>query len=216
MATAAAGGRRRPPPSGATDALMHVVGARLKRLRLQRKLTLQEVAQNVGLSYSFLSMLERGQTDVSIGRTQRLAAFYDVPISDLLVQEHDEDRPRRIAAGEGELIERMPGFTLRLLPVGRSLGLQVVHVGLAGGAGPTTPLSHDGEDFFWVLAGEVTFTYGAQEHVMRKGESIIYSGRVHHSFANARGGPAELLSITSPPYDALVPRRRRRDGGSGT
>jgi len=191
-------------------ALMHILGARLKRLRLQGGLTLQEVATNVGLSHSFLSMLERGQTDISLGRAQRLAAFFDVPLSDLLIQDHEEDRPRVITVAEGEIIERMPGLTLRLLPVGRSLGLQVVHVQLAPLTGPSTPISHEGEDFFWVLSGEVTFIYGADGYVLRKGESVMYSGRVHHYFENQSKEAAEMLSITSPPYNDMVPRRGTR------
>jgi transcriptional regulator with XRE-family HTH domain len=185
---------------------MHILGARLRQLRRQRGLTLQEVAANVGLSHSFLSMLERGQTDISLGRAQRLGSFFDIPLSELLVQDHEQDRPRVIAVDEGEIIERMPGLTLRLLPVGRSLGLQVVHVRFEPRTGPSTPLSHDGEDFFWVLSGEVTFTYGADEHVLRTGESAMYAGRVHHFFENRRREAAEMLSITSPPYPDMVPR----------
>jgi mannose-6-phosphate isomerase-like protein (cupin superfamily) len=153
-------------------------------------------------------MLERGQTDVSLGRAQRLAEFFDVPLSELLIEDHEDDKPRVITADEGEVVERMPGMTLRLLPVGRSLGLQVVHVFLAPAAGPSAPLSHDGEDFFWVLTGEVVLTYGVHEYALKEGESVIYSGRVHHFFANHGSEAAEFLSITSPPYDAIVPRRR--------
>jgi len=129
---------RRPAVPEISLALMHVLGARLKRLRLAQQLTLQEVAANVGLSYSFLSMLERGRTDISLGRALRLASFFDVPLSDLLVQDHEDDQPRVIAVDEGEFIERTPGCTLRLLGVGHSLGPQVVHVTLEGAAGPSS------------------------------------------------------------------------------
>src|SRR6478672_2179736 len=78
-------GRR--PRSQASLALAHALGARLKRLRLQRRLTLQEVGTTVDLSHSFLSMLERGQADVSLGRVHRLANFYGVPLSELLIEE---------------------------------------------------------------------------------------------------------------------------------
>jgi transcriptional regulator with XRE-family HTH domain len=194
----------RRPRSQASLALAHALGARLKRLRLQRRLTLQEVGASVDLSHSFLSMLERGQADVSLARVHRLATFFGVPLSDLLIEDDERARPRVIDRDEGDLIERIPGMTLRLLPIGRALGLQVVHVCLAPGVGPSAPVSHDGEDFFWVLAGEIVLTYGADEYVLRQGQSILYPGRVHHFFSNRGRKQAEMLSITSPPYGRIA------------
>ena len=189
--------------SHASLVLAHLLGARLKRLRLQRRLTLQEVGASVDLSHSFISMLERGLADVSLARVQRLAAFYGVSLSELLVDEQDGVAPKVIDVGEGDLVERMPGMRLRLLPIARTLGLQVVHMSLAAGAGPSTPVSHDGEDFFWVLSGEIVLTYGADDYVLKQGQAVIYSARVHHCFTNRRRQPAEILSITTPPVDAI-------------
>jgi transcriptional regulator with XRE-family HTH domain len=190
--------------SQASLALAHVLGARLKRLRLQRRLTLQEVGASVDLSQSFLSMVERGQADVSLARVHRLARFFGVPLSELVIEDHDGAQPRVIEVDEGDLVERTPGMTLRLLPIARSLGLQVVHVHLAPGAGPTPPVSHDGEDFFWVLAGELVLTYGADDYVLKRGQAVLYSARVHHFFSNRSRRPAEMLSITTPPYSRIA------------
>jgi mannose-6-phosphate isomerase-like protein (cupin superfamily) len=94
-------------------------------------------------------------------------------------------------------------MTLRLLPIGRALGLQVVCRPRCGRR-PSTPVSHDGEDFFWVLSGEIVLTYGVDEYRLKKGQSVIYAGRVHHFFSNRGRRPAELLSITSPPYGQIA------------
>jgi len=187
----------------ASRALGHLLGVRLKSLRLRKQLTLQEVGAAVGLSHSFLSMLERGQADVSVARLRRLADFYGVSLSALLVEELEEGRPTVISAKEGDLIERSPGMTLRLLPVDKHLGLQIVHVILAPRAPGSTPVSHDGDDFFWVLRGEVTMTYGADDYVLKAGQSLVYSAGVPHSFRNDGNRPAELLSITTPPYQGI-------------
>jgi mannose-6-phosphate isomerase-like protein (cupin superfamily) len=210
--TDAEGGSGRRSRSQASLALAHVLGARLKRLRLQRRLTLQEVGTSVDLSHSFLSMLERGQADISVGRVHRLATFYGVPLSELLIEDNEGARPLVIDVDEGDVIERIPGMTLRLLPLGRTLGLQVVHVTLEPGAGPSTPVSHDGEDFFWVLTGEIVLTYGADEFLLKKGQSVLYSGRVHHFFGNVGKRRAEMLSITTPPYSRIASASAVRPG----
>ena len=182
----------------------HVVGARLKRLRLQRRLTLQQVAAAADLSHSFLSMLERGLADVSMARLHRLAAFYGIPLSELLVEEIDGSQVLVFGGDAGERVERVRGMTLRLLPVARELGLQIVHVGFEPHSEPSTPVSHDGEDFFWVLLGQVVLVYGADEYVMKKGEAALYSARVHHYFINRTNKSAEILSITTPPYARIA------------
>ena len=135
---AAEDGRRRSR-SPASLALAHVLGARLKRLRVNRRLTLQEVAAGADVSHSFLSMLERGQADVSLARVHRLATFFGVPLSELLVEEYEGARPRVIDADEGEIVERATGMAMRLLPVGRSLGLQVAHVRFEPYSQPNPP-----------------------------------------------------------------------------
>ena len=186
------------------QALSHVVGARLKRLRLQRRLTLQEVAAAVDLSHSFLSMIERGRADISMARLHRLAGFYSTPLSELVSEEEPGSQVRVIGATDGQTVVRVTGMTLRLLPVAPELGLQVVHVTFAPGAGPSTPVSHDGDDFFWVLSGEVVLAYGADEYVLRKGEAALYSGRVHHYFINRTKRVTQILSITTPPYARIA------------
>ena len=78
-------------------------------------------------------------------------------------------------------------MTLRLLPIGRALGLQVVHVVLAAGAGPLTPVSHDGEDFFWVLSGEIVLTYGVDEYPAEEGPvGHLDAGKVNHILQQLR------------------------------
>jgi transcriptional regulator with XRE-family HTH domain len=196
--------RRRRGRTKENLALAHMLGARLKRLRLNRRLTLQEVATSADLSYSFLSMLERGQADVSIARAHRLAAFFGVPLSELLIEDHEGSRPRVIDVDEGEIVERATGMTMRLLPIGRGLGLNVAHVRFEPRSQPNPPVSHDGEDFFWVLSGEIVLVYGADEYVLSTGQSVFYSGRVHHGFVNRSDEPAEMLSVTTPPYSGIA------------
>jgi transcriptional regulator with XRE-family HTH domain len=188
----------------ASQSFSHLVGSRLKRMRSQRRLTLQEVAAAVELSHSFLSMLERGQADISMARLHRLATFYGIPLGELLVEELGAGQVAVVTEEDGERVERVRGMTLRLLPVARELGLQLVHVVFEPHSEPSTPVSHDGEDFFWVLDGQVVLVYGADEYVIRKGQAALYSARVHHYFINRSSKRAEILSITTPPYARIA------------
>lgn len=60
------------------------LAVRLKQLRAEHGLSLSQLARATGISSSFLSLIEQGQSDITIGRLVRLAEFYDVELADLL------------------------------------------------------------------------------------------------------------------------------------
>ncbi len=60
------------------------LGRRLKALRLSRNLSLKDLSASTGLSSSFLSMVETGQNEMTVGRLVALADFYEVGLTDLI------------------------------------------------------------------------------------------------------------------------------------
>lgn len=108
------------------------VGARLRAIRKQKHLSLQEVERDSALEFkaSVLGAYERGERAISVPRLQRLARFYRVPVSQLLpVDDRAEgmaatDTPDRgrekliidltrldeLPAPEGELLGRFLGM----------------------------------------------------------------------------------------------------------
>jgi transcriptional regulator with XRE-family HTH domain len=62
------------------------VGARLRAIRKQKRLSLQEVEANSSQEFkaSVLGAYERGERAISVPRLQRLARFYNVPVDQLL------------------------------------------------------------------------------------------------------------------------------------
>src|SRR3954454_15963959 len=87
-----------------------LVGARLHELRRMRGLKLKDVADSVGVSPSFLSMVERGQTDLSLSRFSRLTEFYDIRPSERLMElRTTHDAPHLGRLDEHPSIPRGPG-----------------------------------------------------------------------------------------------------------
>src|SRR5437870_657833 len=60
------------------------VGSALRKVRTARNLSLSEVADATGISTSFLSLVEKDRSDITIGRLVRLIDFYGISITDLL------------------------------------------------------------------------------------------------------------------------------------
>jgi transcriptional regulator with XRE-family HTH domain len=69
------------------------VGAALRQVRKARGLSLHDVAEGTGISASFLSLVEKDRSDISIGRLVRLIDFYGISITDLLPFAAQSDYP---------------------------------------------------------------------------------------------------------------------------
>ena len=84
-----------PQPAPQAD-----VGARLRRLRNERGLSLADVARATGLSASSLSLAETGKSDIAFGRLKRLIDFYGIRFSDLVPEPPPAD-PTVVRAASG-------------------------------------------------------------------------------------------------------------------
>lgn len=82
------------------------LGEKLRLLRKStRELTLAEVAKQTGLSVSFLSDLERGQTRPSLDTLEKLSNFYGVNTNELIETINNEKKSRSLPPGLEELLD---------------------------------------------------------------------------------------------------------------
>lgn len=176
------------------------LGARLRQLRTSCGLSLADVAEGAGISASFLSMVENGQSDITVSRLMRLVHWFGVSVADLLqapdpssVQVVRADRRRSLRLSD-------EGISIQILTSdGRHAMMPVINVYDEGG-GMVDPARHDGEEFVHVLEGRLALIVGDHETVvLEAGDSAYYRADVPHSFRNAGAGQARFLGVTTPP-----------------
>lgn len=101
--------------SEASGAYAEKVGSRLRAIRRQKRLSLQDVEATSAQEFkaSVLGSYERGERAISVPRLQRLARFYRVPVDQLLPGDDGPDFGPR--PGDGDLVidltERAPRMT---------------------------------------------------------------------------------------------------------
>lgn len=176
------------------------LGSRLRQLRSSRGLSLAEVADATGISPSFLSIVENGQSDITVSRLMRLVHWYGVSIADLL-QAPDRSVVRVIRAEQRRSIELSDERIkiLMLTPDGQHAMMPVINIYGAGG-GMAESAQHDGEEFVYVLSGTIELDIGNEGTiVLRPGDSAYYRAEAPHSFRNAGDGEACFLGVTTPP-----------------
>lgn len=176
------------------------LGTRLRQLRKSRGVSLADVAEGTGISPSFLSMVEKGRSDITVTRLMRLVHWFGVSIADLVqepsrspVQVVRADQRRAVRLADERLLIQM------LTSDGHHAMMPVINVYDEGG-GMADSTTHDGEEFVHVIEGRVELTVGAGEPiVLGPGDSAYYRSDVPHSFRNAGAGVARFLGVTTPP-----------------
>ena len=93
------------------------LGTRLRSLRAERGLSLSQLEAATSISSSFLSLVESGQSDITISRLVRLADFFDVELNDLVEGSRVDRRPLEVVRdGDGSVLaSRAEGVTARFL-----------------------------------------------------------------------------------------------------
>lgn len=163
------------------------VGARLRDVRRERGLTLDDLASRSGMSASTLSRLESGKRQASLELLLPLTRQLGIRIDDLLPSETPDPRVRRpVIRRDGMLIaplapEGSPIHTYRVTfpPTEELPDLRV----------------HDGYEWLYVVSGRLRLRLAEQDLTLARGEAAEFDTRTPHSLSAAGSRPAVVISI---------------------
>jgi DNA-binding transcriptional MerR regulator/quercetin dioxygenase-like cupin family protein len=173
------------------------VGQRLRRLRSRRGLSLKRVARAVGVSTGFLSALERGHMSASVATLRRLARFFGANI--LALFEPPKANTHRVRPSDRRILDTGSGVRMELLAWGNPI-MEPHLFTVAAGAGSGEAYSHDGEEFLYILRGQLEIGLrGSQEQRLRSGDSFYFESHTPHHWRNPGKSVAQILWINTPP-----------------
>ncbi len=176
------------------------IGPRLKALRDRRRLTLKQLADQVGCTGAHLSQIENAHTSPSIATLKKIAEALGVNIVDFF----NEERPGEpVVTREGDRRDvSLANWNARIQQlVGSTEGklMQPFYTVVQPGGGSHDPYSHVGEEFGIVLRGVLTITVGEQTYCVQPKESFYYSSRTPHRWVNEGDEEVEVVWVVSPP-----------------
>lgn len=173
-------------------ASLRQIGERLRDLRQQRNLTMSQAARAADISPSFLGMLERGTSTVSISRLLALASVYEVNIADLLANV-GEPKIEFVRSHEGLVVPADSDDVTIIYLSSPSWSMQPFLVRLEPGA-HLESLSHAAEEFLHCISGSPTIIVDrTQEFAMSPGDTLSLPPSVMHTYINDTRGVAVLL-----------------------
>lgn len=177
--------------------MMSVMTALLRTVRKQRGLTLERLAEQTGLTKSYLSKIERSRSTPSIATAIKVAQALEVDVAQLFSERGDEDKiavdravdrsadqQRYRAMASGMLGKSMSPFVIR--PAGRAT--RDTH--------PRHAL-HRGQEFVFVHAGTVELEYGEETWTLAAGDSAYFDASIGHRIRTVGGGRAEVVVVAA-------------------
>lgn len=170
----------------------------LKQLRVQRGLTLEQLAQNTGLTRSYLSKVERGMSTPSIESALKIAGALDISVEKLFGHDEGEGDPITIVrASEGS--GKNPASYLTLVAgvnPNRTMRAFVVRPSNQSGRGRTTS-HHDGEEILFVLKGKIEMNVGKETELLGPGDCVHFNSSMPHRLTSVGNVPAAALVVVS-------------------
>ncbi len=179
-------------------------GARLRELRQQRGLTLQELAARSGLSKAFLSRLESGDRQASISAALMLCRIFRVSLASLF-EAPTANALCTIVRAADAVEKSVKG--LRYAPLseaGHFFNMQPMRVKISPSRLGNEHYQHDGEEWVYVLHGKITLSLVAKTYDLDPGDAVHFESRLPHRLMARGGREAEVLIVAAPNWGRPV------------
>jgi transcriptional regulator with XRE-family HTH domain len=189
----------------------NVVGSKIKGLRETKNLSVEEIAERSGLTVDQISSIENDQTLPSLGPLikiaralgVRLGTFMDDndALGPVVCRAADREKESSISFSNGATDARkhMEYHPLAQQKAGRHMEPFVIDINPEDS--PEFQLSaHEGEEFIYVMQGDVEIVYGKDTYTLHEGDSIFYDSIVKHHVHGAPGKSAKILAVVYIPF----------------
>lgn len=175
------------------------IGEKIKRLRVEKKLTQEELGNRCDLSKGFISQLENDLTSPSIAT---LIDILDI-LGTNLKEFFSDDVNEKITFKEEDMFELEDeelGYRFKwLVPNSQKNDMEPVLVSLCPGGRYKNEKPHEGEEFGYVLKGSIYLHMGDKKLLLKKGESFYYKAKEEHYISNKGKTLAQFVWVSSPP-----------------
>ena len=188
-----------------------VIGAKIKGMRETKGLSVEEIAERSGLSVEQIQSIETDQNLPSLGPLikvaralgVRLGTFLDDSdaIGPVVCRAADREAQTAISFSNGAVDARkhMEYHPLAQQKAGRHMEPFIIDI-QPSEERDFQLSAHEGEEFIYVMEGEIELDYGKEKYLLQQGDSIYYDSIVKHHLHGAAGKSAKILALVYIPF----------------
>ncbi|MFI3209641.1 MAG: XRE family transcriptional regulator [Peptostreptococcaceae bacterium] len=175
------------------------IGEKIKRMRIEKQLTQEELANRCELSKGFISQLENNLTSPSIATLIDILEILGTNLKEFFNEMDDE----KITFKKEDMFETEDeelGYELMwLIPNSQKNDMEPIILTLESGGRYKEEKPHEGEEFGYVLSGSIYLHIGNKRSKVKKGESFYFKPRENHYVSNAGKTTAKIIWVSTPP-----------------
>ncbi|RCS54894.1 XRE family transcriptional regulator [Bremerella cremea] len=177
---------------------------RIRALRIDQRLTLEEVASRTGLTRSWLSKVENFRVTPSLPALAEIARALGITTSKLVEGLDEKPALTIVRSHERKVVERdqSPENTSvyqSLAHRRKSRSMDPFLITIPPGIAREESLAHVGEEFLLVQSGQVDFEYDNDRIELQAGDSLYFDASVPHRLINAYKTAAVVLCVFQSP-----------------
>ena len=187
------------------------VGSKIKGLRETKNLSIEEIAERSGLTVEQINSIENDVNLPSLGPLIKIARALGVRLGTFMddndalgpvvtrAKDREKDSSISFSNGATDARKHMEYHPLAQQKAGRHMEPFVIDINPE--ENPNFQLSaHEGEEFIYVMQGEVEIEYGKDKYLLTEGDSIFYDSIVKHHVHGAPGKSAKILALIYIPF----------------
>ncbi|SHE53448.1 helix-turn-helix domain-containing protein [Clostridium fallax] len=175
------------------------IGDKIKRLRIEKQLTQEELANRCELSKGFISQLENDLASPSIATLVDILEILGTNLKEFF----SDDSNEKITFSKDDMFEtineELKYKLMWLVPNAQKNSMEPIIVTLEPNGKYTEEEPHEGEEFGYVLNGTIYLHLGDKKLKVKKGESFYFKPRANHYISNAGKKDAKIIWISTPP-----------------
>lgn len=168
----------------------------IRRARIQRNVTLAELAARTGHDKGYLSRVERGLKTPSIATVVNVAAALDIPVSQLFGESLDDDAVH-VSRASDRAADPEATHWIQAVTTGDQ------HNGIEGFlfAPPEEFLDdlwaeHRGQELLFVVSGQIEVRFVDRTIKAAAGDALQFSGRLYHQLRRLTPDALALVAIS--------------------
>lgn len=183
------------------------MGQKIKILRQQAGVLPEDLAPIVDLTPPLLDRIEKGEVKPSVATLLKLSQYFNEPMEKFFSEKLLDKNLQVVRAGEQEKTDRKrasgaiaTSYQFRsLAPNLKDKRMQPFFIELTPGLKEELPtLSHDGEEFLYVLSGKVEFHADKEVIELREGDSIYFHSNIPHALYAKGKAAAQCVVVVYP------------------
>ncbi|MDD7416207.1 MAG: cupin domain-containing protein [Treponemataceae bacterium] len=184
------------------------IGAKVKLVRENRKLSIEDVSERTNLSVEQIESIESGKLVPNLTPLIKLARVLGVRLGTFMDDDEnlgpvvtkaaDKKEVTRFSDRGNAVSSDLDFYTLAQNKAGRHMDPFIIDI-FPSSEEEVKLSTHEGEEFIYVLEGEVEIKYGKDTYHLSKGDSIYYESIVAHHVHSFGNENAKILAVVYTP-----------------